>query len=162
MRGTIGPTLSTEELQAESVAKMDALKEALRREIRGRRIPQRELARRLGYSDSYLANLFGDIRGREPANLRVDTLVALCRLLELDAGAFVTRELARFGPAEGKPAAVSSPLLDFAALAERAGELPAEQVEGLVQSTLHLVSEVSRLLHQVSASPRRRRSPEVH
>ncbi len=141
------PSAATEQLRAETLAQTEALKLALRREMRRRDHRQRDLARQLGYSDSYLANLLGNVKGREPAGLRVDTFLALARLLEASPLDLMAEVLAVPAPEQARATQrTRTAILDLAAVFELAEGLPESKIEVLARSTTQLVTEMMSLL----------------
>lgn len=140
-------TMTAEQLRAETLAQTEALKLALRREMRRRDLRQRDLARQLGYSDSYLANLLGNVKGREPAGLRVDTFLALARLVEASPLDLLAEVLAVPAPEQARASLrTRAAILDLAAVFDLAEGLPESKVEELARSTMRLVGEMMRLL----------------
>lgn len=140
-------------LRSETAAQMEAVKQALRREIRRRGWRQRDLARQLGYSDSYLANLLGNIKGREPAGLRVDTLLALLQLLKLDPLEFLGAILMLPAAPQGRvPRRSQAAILELAALFERAEGVPEPKVEELTRAAMTMVGVMMSLLVETESS----------
>jgi transcriptional regulator with XRE-family HTH domain len=145
----MSPPTTAEQLKGETVAQMEAIKLALRREIRHRGLKQRDLARQLGYSDSYLANLLGNIKGRQPAGLRVDTLLALLSQLEIEPLEFLASvlELPAASHAAAYPRSRAS-ILELVGLFQQAQGVPEQKVERLAGSTLKLMREIVGLLSE--------------
>ena len=86
---------SITELREKSLRRMEAVKEELRLGIEQSGLSTLEVNRRLGNTASYIANLLGNVRGREPSGLRVDTMFSLLDILELEPHAFLNSALAR-------------------------------------------------------------------
>lgn len=135
-------------------------KAALRHEIRGRGVSQRDLARSLGRGDSYLANLFMEIPGRAPVQLRLDTLFDLLFFLDVDPLAFVGRLLAHrpaAWPLEGAPghrvngsAAAVGIIRELVRDGEALDEIPGELIQQAIDDALSLVSRLTRRMGQRS------------
>lgn len=139
------PFPGSEPLQRWGEDRMEAVKAALLLEIRARRLSQRELARQLGHSTAYLSNLFGEIRGRGPAHLRVDTLFSLLRLLEIEPASFLEQALggrdeeATRAPAAGPCDLILLDLRRLTLAAETAGELSDAELRLVLEQALSVV-----------------------
>ena len=123
---------------------MEALKEELRVAIRASGLSDQEVVRRLGYAPSYLANLLGTIKGREPAGLRVDTWFSLMQVLDLDAEVVLKRALARVGR-DLDPALQRRSRAEL--LSAEAGRILEELASLVTDDTTLRGSEVREMLH---------------
>ncbi len=137
----------------------EAVKAALVTEIRARGISQRQLARQLGYGWSYLANLFGTIKGRDPAHLRLDTMFALLALLDIEPLEFLSRVLGGL-PSAGAAAVADGEGLDptvlelrrVAVQARSARDLEKVEVQRVLDAALAVVADWTRVLTQTPSS----------
>ncbi len=157
-----GPDPATASLRERAALQAEAVKAALVAEIRVRGLSQRQLARQLGHSGSYLANLFGTIKGRDPANLRLDTLFALTALLGIDPLDLLARVLSDLplGAAAGAPSAdTENPVLRdlkrVALQAEGATEMTKPEVQRVLDAALEVVADWTRVLTREPRSDER-------
>ena len=69
----------------------EAAKTELRGEIHRRRLVSAELAQDLGYSRTFLSNLFRNREEKNRSSLRLETFLTLLHLLDIDPGDFFSR-----------------------------------------------------------------------
>ena len=74
----------------------EAAKAELRGEIHRRRLVAADLARDLGHTRTFLSNLFSDRGDKKPSSIRLETVLTLLELLDIDPGDFFSR-VARTG-----------------------------------------------------------------
>lgn len=147
------PSSPSEALRLLATDRAAAVKTALLTEIRARGISQRQLARQLGYGWSYLANLFGTIKGRDPAHLRIDTMFALLALLDIEPLEFLARVLGAL-PTTGSEAGPDGEGLNPAVLelkrvavqAKSARDLEKVEVQQVLDAALEVIADWTRVL----------------
>ncbi len=147
--------------QRERRERVDAIKEALRREIRSQGLTEKEVAARLGYGKSFLSNIFTEHPSREATHLRVETLLGILDVLGLEAGPFLIRveQARRLAGGEGRPvsglaalplATAQGPSLEhlgeILTLAGRAEQLPASALQDIFQATLDFMGAWAKVL----------------
>lgn len=147
--------------QRERRERVDALKEALRREIRAQGLTEKDVAARLGYSKSFLSNIFTDHPSREATHLRVETLLGILDVLGLEAGPFLIRveQARRLAGRDGRPVsglaalplvAAQAPSLEhlgeILAVAGRAEQLSAPALQEIFQATLDFMRAWAKAL----------------
>lgn len=84
-----GPDAS--EVLKSAALRAEEIKQALRAEIRQRGLSERDLADELGFGPTYLTNLFVTSPGRTPTALKLETLLALLEMLDIELLEFVGR-----------------------------------------------------------------------
>jgi hypothetical protein len=132
-------------LLATATTRTEAVRQALRRELKLSPLKQGEVSRQLGMGAGYLANLFTTLQGRKPIAVRLDLVLALLTLLnvrpslffaqlELREGWFGERAQPELPPNVEPPTnATSAPNL------EQVGRLAVDLVRALAPSLEALV-----------------------
>jgi hypothetical protein len=75
-------------LLATATTRTEAVRQALRRELKLSPLKQGEVSRQLGMGAGYLANLFTTLQGRKPIAVRLDLVLALLTLLNVRPSLF--------------------------------------------------------------------------
>ena len=156
MTSNPGQEEAVSELRGRVAAKVAQIKRALRGEIAAHGMREGEVSQLLGYSRTYLSNLFGPEDGqRGPTKLRVETLLATLDILDIDPLEFFSRVLAprrgvggEVGDQAFLEALASRDIGTIAALASRPEGVPKDQLQRVVQATLDLVVELKKAVEE--------------
>ncbi len=121
-------------------ARTEAVRQALRRELKVQGLRQAEVSQVLGMGESYLANLFTTVRGKRPVALRLETLLGVLEVMGLPPSRFFAEVEAH----ERRNAAPAGTGLDprLEELAQRADQLSPEEMAELGESMLRFVRRV--------------------
>lgn len=139
--------MSTNPMLERGMKREKAMKLALRRELRRRRMTAKELSTRLGFAEGYLSNVLKP--GPRSTRLRIDLLLAVLEVLGIDPMAFLGRTVgARRPPA--RPAAVqrAAEARDAAGVLALIDDLPATggpNLRGLVHAAIALGAELAKV-----------------
>lgn len=122
-------------------------KAELREEIHRRRLVAADLARDLGHTRSFLSNLFSDRSDRKPSGIRLETVLTLLDLLDIDPGDFFSR-VTRTGaasPESPSSNAATSPSSALGQATQRARDSTVSTLldEGLSASAAQALGEVA-------------------
>jgi hypothetical protein len=97
----------TLDLREVAAARTEAVRQALRRELKLSPLKQGQVSRQLGMGEGYLANFFTTLQGRKPIAVRLDLVLALLALLGVRPSRFFAEIEQRegwFGEATDTPA----------------------------------------------------------